>query len=578
LNYCSEDALALTTVSGLQYDGSGTGGPWTLAGSPYIVVGNVTVPLGQNLTVEPGVQVKFDGYYSIYVEGNLTAVGMETNRINITSNKTTPGPNDWRRIEVNSSGHIEIKYSDISYCGWGIFLNSSSNNKITDNHISFANWLGIGLNSSSSNTIMDNTLPDDELAGVFLDSSHDNTISRNNISGSVFGMYLSSSSNNTLTNNTITEDYEGIYIISSSENNTIGSNRISKNEWNGIYLISSSNNNIIDNDVSTNLRKGIRLDSSSNNTITGNDFSRNYDNVYLETSSGNHIINNEISPGISNGIFLYSSSNNIVADNDVSSSNFCGIKMESSSYNEITGNNVTSNSFSINLFASQKNRIFHNNFIDNLNRASDYMDNNIWNDTYPSGGNYWSSYSPTCQDRFSGASTPQSAGQPDGICDAKYEIDSDSIDYYPLKMRWGTPPDTTPPVANPGSNITVTVGNRVTFDGSASYDDSGVIENYTWIIEDEDGDTIATLYGVKPWHTFEAPGIYTVTLFVTDGAGLSDKKSITVTVTERQDEVPATGVIFLMIILIIIIVLSVIVYQKNRRMRERAPPPPPGWE
>jgi hypothetical protein len=59
LNYWSEDAQAQTNVSGIQYDGAG--GPWTLVGSPYIVVGEVTVPAGQTLTIEPGVQVRFDG-------------------------------------------------------------------------------------------------------------------------------------------------------------------------------------------------------------------------------------------------------------------------------------------------------------------------------------------------------------------------------------------------------------------------------------------------------------------------------------------------------------------------------------
>jgi hypothetical protein len=36
LNFSSENVQAQTNVSGNQYDGSG--GPWTLAGSPYIVV------------------------------------------------------------------------------------------------------------------------------------------------------------------------------------------------------------------------------------------------------------------------------------------------------------------------------------------------------------------------------------------------------------------------------------------------------------------------------------------------------------------------------------------------------------
>ena len=43
--------LAATDVSGNQ---SGT---WTLANSPYNIIGDVTVPAGDSLSIEPGVEV-----------------------------------------------------------------------------------------------------------------------------------------------------------------------------------------------------------------------------------------------------------------------------------------------------------------------------------------------------------------------------------------------------------------------------------------------------------------------------------------------------------------------------------------
>ena len=62
---------AQTNVSGI-YLGDTT---WVVSGSPYIVVGDVQIPLGVKLTIEPGVRVKFGGNYKIHVQGNLIAVG-----------------------------------------------------------------------------------------------------------------------------------------------------------------------------------------------------------------------------------------------------------------------------------------------------------------------------------------------------------------------------------------------------------------------------------------------------------------------------------------------------------------------
>jgi hypothetical protein len=78
--------------------------------------------------------------------------------------------------------------------------------------------------------------------------------------------------------------------------------------------------------------------------------------------------------------------------------------------------------------------MIHHNILDNnLVQALDDTNSNNWNDSYPSGGNYWSDYSPFCAEFFNGSATPQTTGAPDGICDLQYDIDLDSADFYPLK-------------------------------------------------------------------------------------------------------------------------------------------------
>ena len=92
--------------------------------------------------------------------------------------------------------------------------------------------------------------------------------------------------------------------------------------------------------------------------------------------------------------------------------------------------------------------------------------------------------------------------------------------------------DNEPPVADAGPDQGVLRTEAVTFDGSGSTDNIG-IANYTWTFAD--GGPV-TLYGLSPFHTFNALGVFPVTLTVTDGARNADVAVMTVTVT--LDSVP----------------------------------------
>jgi nitrous oxidase accessory protein NosD len=67
--------------------------------------------------------------------------------------------------------------------------------------------------------------------------------------------------------------------------------------------------------------------------------------------------------------------------------------------------------------SSNINRIYHNNLLDSMVVSSEVV--NVWDDGYPSGGNYWSDYT--------GAD-----GNKDGIGDTPYIIDANNQDNYPL--------------------------------------------------------------------------------------------------------------------------------------------------
>lgn len=82
-------APPLPKVAGTEVSGTIGTQTWTQANSPYWITGNVTVPAGSTLTIEPGVQVAFNGSFTFVVEGALNADGTSSNEITFTSNPQT---------------------------------------------------------------------------------------------------------------------------------------------------------------------------------------------------------------------------------------------------------------------------------------------------------------------------------------------------------------------------------------------------------------------------------------------------------------------------------------------------------
>ncbi|MBT7469992.1 MAG: T9SS type A sorting domain-containing protein [Candidatus Cloacimonetes bacterium] len=64
-------------------------GSWALDSSPYLVEGDITVPNGETLTIDPGVLVEFQGHFALNVQGQLLAVGTAQDSIYFTIVDTT---------------------------------------------------------------------------------------------------------------------------------------------------------------------------------------------------------------------------------------------------------------------------------------------------------------------------------------------------------------------------------------------------------------------------------------------------------------------------------------------------------
>jgi len=99
----SVSIFAQTEVSGNQ------SGEWIYENSPYLVIDNITVLSGETLSIEPGVEVNFQGYYKFTIEGNLNAMGAIDDSILFTTNNQSIG---WGGIRFNESDGV----SNLSFC------------------------------------------------------------------------------------------------------------------------------------------------------------------------------------------------------------------------------------------------------------------------------------------------------------------------------------------------------------------------------------------------------------------------------------------------------------------------------
>ena len=156
----------------------------TVAGSPYIIgYEGVSVPTGDTLYVEPGVEIRSNGVninnnWELDVFGTLIGIGTSTDSITFTNHKNGLR-GAFLRFQAGSSG--EIAYWKIDSMETGIFL-YSSDVIIRNSSITACKDDGIRLNQAINPTIEDNYIADVPFGdGIDIGSANSSPLIKGNI-------------------------------------------------------------------------------------------------------------------------------------------------------------------------------------------------------------------------------------------------------------------------------------------------------------------------------------------------------------------------------------------------------------
>lgn len=147
--------------------GGNVSGTWTAAGTPYLVYGNITIEVDSTLAIEPGVEVNFQGTYSLTVNGILQAIGTATDSIHFTGSlgwlgitlSNAPDSSHMEYCVLDSANptiaplfirqnsnpvisHCTIKNNQSSFNSGGIYLSDTSNARIS--YCTISNNAGYG--------------------------------------------------------------------------------------------------------------------------------------------------------------------------------------------------------------------------------------------------------------------------------------------------------------------------------------------------------------------------------------------------------------------------------------------------
>lgn len=345
-------AVISATLGSIQVSGNQSG-TWTADNNPYQIIGDITVPTGTTLTVQPGVYVEALGNYQITAEGNIIANGTVTDSIKFVSGQADPTAL-WQGIRLeNTTVQSQFSYCRIDNGDYGI---NSINSPVSITYSHFKNnkrgiqAYGIG-SIDPAVVLIDHNLIELTIQNGILVAQNSNTlitnneVTRNGTSASYYGaIQLSNqsaggSNSPEIAYNHIHHNFkQGIIawdIVSANAIMPEVHHNLIENNLTGIYFRHSSgylhHNTVINNFIPGDMNSGAGIMVSGStaepyfedNIVTGN-----YTGFYLTENAqpclgnlmiyhawaqgGNTIANNIDANNVMHSVYCYSYTNSAI--------------------------------------------------------------------------------------------------------------------------------------------------------------------------------------------------------------------------------------------------------------------------
>jgi len=398
--------------------------PETLDGHEIFVAAGIYY---EHVTVNKSLSLVGEDRSATIIDGNgkgkivyVTADNVEIR--NLTIQNGTFG------LWLDNSNNSKIVSNTLQDGSYGIRLYNSRNSEVNRNKIYGYTWFGVEIKASGNTTLRDNTIVDNKYNFGVNGNSQFDFINDIDVSNTVNGKpihYLINQHNTTIDaftfqeigylglvdstnikvkNLNVQDNKQGILFAFTRDSSI--SNVDAKNNWNGIYVAYSSNISLSGNNANNNFDYGIKFFNSS-----------------CSTASENNVDNNGWA-----GIGLFKSPNSTVDRNEANFNTY-NLHIVYTNNSVITRNNaliVKPNGYSIAVYYSHNNIIYHNTFVNSrlhieTRNETRFTPRNSWDNGLE--GNYWSLYRGVDADQ-------------DGIGDAVYTVGKDNVDKHPLMGKF----------------------------------------------------------------------------------------------------------------------------------------------